>query len=665
MKNTMLLLLCVLTPLLSKSQSLLQVEFGKVAPKDFASNFYPIDSTAGAVVLFDKGQIDFVTDNKGSFDVRLKRHCRIHILKNSGFDAATVEIPLYHRGRLEERINQIEAVTYRLENGKVIKTEMDDKSIFKVKHDKHYNVSKFTLPNVKENVIIEFKYQVKSDFIYVIDTWNFQGFYPVLWSELTFEIPQFYGYVSSVRGGKDFTYNHSRPRTGNFTLNLAATETQTADWATLTCATQEIVWGMKNVEAISPEPYTTALKNYRAGIGFQLTEFKYPYEPQKVTSDWNRFNKELMEEESFGKQLASGNSAVEQLLTSMNLTKEDGLAKAKEIYAYIRDHFQVTEGVGYNFEKGIKTVIENSSGKASEINLALVAALQHAGFDADIVLASGRDHGLVDHTYPLASDYNGVLCRLKLNGKKYILNPAIPGLGFGQIDINSRNGYARSIGKTSEAVYISPDSILEKDAILIKVIEEPKGSLLSQVEYRLSPSSSHHMRVRHNFNAQAILDQVTEGVDKESLMGGKVDSLTLVDEPLLVTFRTIQTIGDDSFIYFNPFQWVLTSENPFKSKDRLFPVELPNLAEEMYICTLPIPSGYQIESLPKSQKFSMDSKNAVTFEITASEAGGFITVRSKLKINKASFMPQEYRHLKETFDFVANKHGELIVFRKI
>ncbi|MFN8319247.1 MAG: hypothetical protein U0V54_07465 [Saprospiraceae bacterium] len=665
MKNTILTLLCVLTPLLTRSQSLLQVDFGKVSAKDFATNVYPIDSTAGAVVLFDKGHIDFVSDNKGDFDVRLKRHCRIHILKNSGFEAATVEIPLYHRGRLEERINQIEAVTYRLENGKVLKTEMDDKSIFKVKHDKHYNVSKFTLPNVKENVIIEFKYQVKSDFIYVIDTWNFQGFYPVLWSELTFEMPQFYGYVSSVRGGRDFTYNHSRPRTGNFTLNLATTETQTADWATLTCATLEIVWGMKNVEAISPEPYATALKNYRAGIGFQLTEFKYPYDPKKVSSDWDRFNKELMEEETFGKQLAAGNSAVVQLLTSMNLTNEDGLAKAKEIYAYIRDHFQVTEGFGYNFEKGIKTVIENSSGKAHEINLVLVAALQHAGFDADAVLFSTRDHGLVDPTYPLASDYNGVLCRLKLNGKKYILNPSAPGLGFGHVNTNSRNGFARSVGKTTEAVYISPDSILEKDAILIKVIEEPKGSFLSQIEYRLSPSSSHQLRVRNNFNAQVILDQITEGVDKESLKGGTVDSLNLVDEPLLVSFRTEQSLGEDSFIYFNPFQWVLTSENPFKSKDRLFPVEFPNLVEELYICTLPIPSGYRIESLPKSQKFSMDSKNAVAFEITASEAGGFITIRSRLKINKATFLPHEYRHLKETFDFVANKHGELIVFRKI
>ena len=144
-----------------------------------------------------------------------------------------------------------------------------------------------------------------------------------------------------------------------------------------------------------------------------------------------------------------------------------------------------------------------------------------------------------------------------------------------------------------------------------------------------------------------------------------MDSLTLVDEPLLISFTTRQTLGEDSFIYFNPFQWVLTNENPFKSKVRSFPVEFPNLAEEMYICTLPIPLGYRIESLPKSQKFSMDNKNAVAFEITASEAGGFITIRSRLKINKASFMPQEYSHLKETFDFVANKHGELIVFRKI
>ena len=212
-------------------------------------------------------------------------------------------------------------------------------------------------------------------------------------------------------------------------------------------------------------------------------------------------------------------------------------------------------------------------------------------------------------------------------------------------------------------MYISPDSILEKDAILIKVIEEPKGSFLSQIEYRLSPSSSHQLRVRNNFNAQVILDQITEGVDKENLKG-RYGGFPKFGRRTTRILSYQQSLGEDSFIYFNPFQWVLTSENPFKSKDRLFPVEFPNLVEELYICTLPIPSGYRIESLPKSQKFSMDSKNAVAFEITASEAGGFITIRSRLKINKATFYPR-IQTPQGDFDFVANKHGELIVFRKI
>ncbi|MBK7007800.1 MAG: hypothetical protein IPH36_03815 [Saprospiraceae bacterium] len=91
--------LLLIVPILAKAQPTLQVEFGKVLADDFSNTSYELDPEAGAVILFDKGQLDFVSDNKGWFDLRLRRHCRIHILKNSGFEVATIGVPLYHRGR--------------------------------------------------------------------------------------------------------------------------------------------------------------------------------------------------------------------------------------------------------------------------------------------------------------------------------------------------------------------------------------------------------------------------------------------------------------------------------------------------------------------------------------------------------------------------------------
>jgi hypothetical protein len=351
MRKCLIVGLILSVPILMAAQATLQVEFGKVSASDFSNTSYDLDPDAGAVVLFDKGELDFVTDNKGWFELRLKRHCRIHILKNSGFEAATVGVPLYHRGRMEERINQIEAVTYSLEDGKIIKSVMKEDGIFKVKHNKNWDETKFTLPNVKEGVIIEFEYQVKSDYFYIINPWMFQGSFPVLWSELTFEIPQFFGFVSSLRGGRNFDYQKTRDKNTSFTLNLAEGVGQSAEWATINCRSSEIIWGMKNVKALTPEPLISSLDNYRAGIGFQLSEYKDPLTYKKITSDWQKFNKELLENDDFGKQISGSRSVVDDLLTEINVIEEKPLLKAKKIYDYIRDHFQVIREQALNSEK--------------------------------------------------------------------------------------------------------------------------------------------------------------------------------------------------------------------------------------------------------------------------------------------------------------------------
>ncbi|MBK9690002.1 MAG: DUF3858 domain-containing protein [Saprospiraceae bacterium] len=657
--------LLLVVPILLNAQPTLQVEFGKVLAADFSNTSYELDPEAGAVILFDKGQLDFVSDNKGWFDLRLRRHCRIHILKNSGFEVATIGVPLYHRGKMEERINQIKAVTYSLENGKMVKTEMKDDAIFKVKHNKNWEETKFTLPNVKEGVIIEFEYQVKSDYLYIINPWMFQGSFPVLWSELTFEVPQFFGYVSSLKGIRNLDYQKSREKNTDFTLNVAEGVGQTADWVTISCKASEIIWGMKNVLGLKTEPFISSLENYKSGISFQLSEFKDPLKYKKITSDWEKFNKELLENDDFGKEIAGNKSMVDDLLIEINVQEESPLLKAKKIYAYIRDHFQVIQGTGIEFRDNLKSVINSKSGRPNEINLLLVAALRQAQLEADPVIYSTRENGLANPFYPLVSDYNGVLCRLKLDGKKIILDASVPALGFGKTTPDVRNGYARVIGQFPEAIEISPDSITEKETVFVKMSTDDENNWLGSMEYKVSATNSHQLRVKHNLDARKIAGSFATGLEEDNLISTRVDSLKKWDEPMVVSFKFKQFFGEDSFIYVNPFQFALTRENVFKSKDRFLPVEFTNLVEENYICSMSVPKGYALVSMPKNQSFAIDEQNSLTFEIRCSESAGQISVRSKLKINKSTFPVDEYPALKETLDFVVNRHSEQIVFKKL
>src|SRR5687768_3744122 len=134
------------------------VKFGNVDPADFARKIYSIDSSATAVVIANIGSTDIEGNSKGWFSLVFKRFARIHILNKNAYDVANISIPLFTDGDAEEQLDKLKAVTYNLEDGKVVETKLDVKSnVFKDKINKNLVLKKFTFPNVKEGSIIEFE----------------------------------------------------------------------------------------------------------------------------------------------------------------------------------------------------------------------------------------------------------------------------------------------------------------------------------------------------------------------------------------------------------------------------------------------------------------------------------------------------------------------------
>ena len=130
-------------------------------PEDFAPTVYSIDSSANAVYLYDVGSSHYEGNTKGMFNVVFRKHARVRLMNKNGFDEATVEIHLYNDGQLGDRLEDLDAATYNIENGKVVVTKVDKNSLFKDKGDKEI-IQKFTFPNIKEGSIIEYDYKVSS-----------------------------------------------------------------------------------------------------------------------------------------------------------------------------------------------------------------------------------------------------------------------------------------------------------------------------------------------------------------------------------------------------------------------------------------------------------------------------------------------------------------------
>jgi hypothetical protein len=252
-----------------------KIKYGDVSEKDFEPKVYSVDSSADAVYIYDVGESRYRENNNASFDVVFKRHARIRLLNKNSFDLATIEIQLYKYGTSsEEKLSDLDAATYNIENGKVVATKVDKGSLFKDKGE-NYTTVKFTFPNLKEGSIIEFNYEVSSPSPFYIEGWAFQGGYPRLWSEYTVSIPEFYDFVLTNQGYLPFVVD---------TVSMIQQSFYIADTRGAEASRKESLkgnllnhtWAVQNVPALKREEYTTTITNHISKIEFQLYALRYP-----------------------------------------------------------------------------------------------------------------------------------------------------------------------------------------------------------------------------------------------------------------------------------------------------------------------------------------------------------------------------------------------------
>ena len=149
------------------AQDKLPIKFGKVAIEDFDVKSALIDSSTNAVVAADLGSSEFIANSSElTFSLIFKEKKRIKIITKNGFAAATITIQLYVSGNKTEKLDDLDAFTYNVENGNVLKTKVEKSAVFTEKHDKNWIYKKFTFPALKEGSIIEYSYEVKSDFFF-------------------------------------------------------------------------------------------------------------------------------------------------------------------------------------------------------------------------------------------------------------------------------------------------------------------------------------------------------------------------------------------------------------------------------------------------------------------------------------------------------------------
>lgn len=666
MRNLTTSLFFLFSSLICFSQDKKPYKFEKVKAEDFKITTYKIDSNANAVILAEVGSSQIIGNRKGWFSLEFNKRKRIHILNKNGYEYADIEIPLYTDGNAEEELVNLKAYTYNLENGNVVETRLEKSQIFKDKISKKWIVKKFTFPAIKEGSIIDFEYTITSDFITHLQPWEFQDEIPTLWSEYTVAIPQFMDYVTMSQGYQPFYLKESKDRTDNFSISNSG-GTSAADRYSFSAGVTNHRFAMKDVPALRPEKFTSTIKNHIAKIDFQLAALKYPLDPKPIMSTWAQLTEDLLKADYFGADLNKDKGWMGDIVRNAigNATTEK--EKAQNIYQYVKNTFTCTSHNGLYLSQPLKNIVKGKNGNVAEMNLLLVALLNYANIKTEPVLMSTRNHGYASAMYPLIDKFNYVIAKSVIGDKTYFLDASHPNLGFGKLTFDCYNYHARVVNNVATSLELTPDSLMERNVTTAIVIDGPKGSFEGKIVKMVGTNESYALRNKiKEKGEEEFFKEIKKGYGFEvDVKNHHLDSLKKLEENLGITYEFTFNHENEDLLYFNPMLSEAHKENIFKSAERQYPVEMPYVFDEMYVLQLQVPKGYEVDELPKSLRLALNEQNEGSFEYLVGNSNGTISLRSRIKMNRTYFMPEEYEMLREFFNMVVKKHSEQIVFKKL
>lgn len=652
-----------------------KIKFGKITKQDFEEKFYAKDSSASAVVLYKKRSSSYTYDQGQGWMLLTEIHERIRIFDREGFDYAEKKIKLYTGG--EDEAFRIKAYTFNLENGKVSKTELNKKQIFRQSINEDWDSKNFTMPNLKEGCIVEWKYTIHSPYVWSIDDVICQYDIPIKRLEGYIRIPEYF--VFNLHQSRYYPINvNKESKTSNLTIhtrdgsnrNVSLNSTGSGNNAiranNVNFLENKYTFQANDIPGLKKEPYVNTMENYRAKLEFEISYYKPPSgKIEHFTTTWEDVAKSIYENPNFGAELNKSNHFNDDLVAVLSKTSTQN-EQLVAIFQFVKSKMNWNEELTKYASKGVKKAYKDGQGNSAEINLTLIAMLREAGLKANPVLISTRQHGIP--IFPTKNGYNSVIAAVEMGDKTILMDAtdknSLPDV-LPRRDLNWEGRLVRKDGSW-KTVNLFPKSYNLKDVKLNAVLSEDgsiSGSLytsfagLNALEYR---------------NAFSGVDEseIIEALEKEhndiEIDQFKIRNEKDISKPIveLISFHgenMVDIIGDK--IYISPLLFLEIDENPFKEEERTYPIDYASAWKNKSYVSLTIPNGYEVISSPESKGFGMSDKSG-RFVMKTNVEGNRITVVAETTMNSPIVISTHYKELKDLYQKAIEHQLTKIVLQK-
>lgn len=642
MKNVVLFffLFCSCIGLCAQTTELVpNLKFGKPTNEELSMTTYAPDSSAAAVVLCKTLSAEYLwgTDD---FRMAYKYKNKIKVLKDEGTAYADVCITYYEQKNnrlLRETVSGLEAYSYNLEDGKVVRTKMKKEQVFEERLNDYYIQIKFSIPQVKVGTVIEYEYEVQSDFYYNIREWKAQDDIPTLYTEYDIVFPEYFKFNLTMHGTEPL---ETKQEAENISFTIGG--------SVLQCNGNRHIFKGNKLPALKGDPYVWCTDNYCTQVGFELQSIEIPGLLYKsFTQSWENIDQRLLDDDSFGGLLKMSNPLKEET-AALNLNGQGSTEeKIGLLFRLLKSHIKWNGKYALYGNKG-KQVLKEGTGDNADLNFIFISMLKDAGIEAYPVVMSRRDRPMLPHSHPSIQRLNTFVVGIADTDSTMVF-----------LDASAENGYIdilpavlmtdrarvvipgnrslwlnlQQLGNNNLRTNINADIAPDGTVTGTRTISYNGQFAASLREgYRAAEDSTDYIRRICNSNGIEITSYSTK--DLHSFSPTVTETLTF----------TKKSDSGDAMLYINPLIFAHTTDSPFKQAERKLPAEFPYLEKVNINVMLTLPEGYAVDELPQSTRL-VTSDKSITGLYYVSQQGNKVSIRYSYSLNKLLFTNDDYPEL--------------------
>jgi hypothetical protein len=652
-------------------------DFGDVSEEELLEKEHPIYKDADAAILYRSYNTYFTYTTNEGFLVNTEVHERIKIYNPDGYKYATKSVSLYEQdSKYKDDLRSLKAYTYNLENGNISKDKLSKDGVFKEEQSKYRTLTKFTMPNLKEGCVIEYKYLLKTPFVSNLDEFRFQEQIPINTVSSKFRSPEYYGFNMHQKGLSQISIeNEVKSRTiiykpensqSRKIVDRVVIHDKSPKTRKLTFSENIINMSGSQIPAIKEELYTNNIDNYSNAIKFELAYINFPGSTYKnYSNSWDDVAKSIFDQPQFGDELKKSNyfnNDLSRLISS----QQSEIEKTVAIYEFVKQKMNWNGYVGIATDDGVRSAYKNNVGNITEINLILTAMLREAGLNTNPVLLSTKNHGIP--IFPTRNGFNYVISSVTIDGGLVLLDASKK---YGEINLLEEellnwNGRLITEDGRSKWVNLLPNKQAEQNTMLSVTIDNDLNTN-AKVINKLTGHKSYAFKKKYANVAKVSQLEMFENQFKNIQVSNlEVQNLDKLYQPISFNYDVSYSNAldiIDSKIYVTPLLHLGTYENPFVPETRQYPVDFVYPLKTRVIASIKIPDGYTVETIPETLNIAIP-KNQGSFQYLVNVSGNNIQVSSQLSISTHIIASNYYKELKAFYDMVINKQLEKIVLVK-